>query len=361
MSTVSAGSPTTYRHAEESELPMLADMKTRVYGGASMDAWMRRWPWQFVRHPWKPDDVPVNFLLAERNGRVVGGIGWIPTFLSHRGREHPAAYGCDLFIDPDTQGGGLGKSLIDQVWPRFPVSMWMNFDIHGARSYEKRGFAPVNPVSYMVMLVDPGRYLEARGRKTLGMAARWTRWPVRFFARVRAGRFRVPAGVSVTEIAAFDEAFDAFQRGPAHPDFVRPRRDAAYLRWRYLDCPFGPYRVLAARRGGELVGFTAFRARPRRAGRIGVVTELEADPRVPGLAEALLAAAVRDLVSERIDFIRAFPTDLARRAVFGRLGFMDARRTPYLYTSPGSLERLDIPRDGTRWQMALGDCDLDFS
>jgi GNAT superfamily N-acetyltransferase len=361
MSSTATPSRITYRYAEERELPHLAALKTRVYGGAEMDTWMRRWAWEFVQHPGKEPGAPASFVVAELDGKVVGGIGWIPTTLAYGGQVHPAAFGCDLFIDPDAQGHGLGKSLIDQVWPRFPISFWMNFDIHGARSYGKRGFASVEPLGYTVMLADPGSYLRTRGRAALGSALGWTRWPVGLFSRLRAARFRLPRGITLQEVTAFDAGFDRFHAERLDPGEARPRRDAAYLAWRYLDCPFGPYRIRAARRGETLVGYVIYRPRPRRTGRIGAVTELEADPRVPGLAEALLALAVKDLLGERVDFIRAFPTDPEARRVFSRLGFIDARRTPYCYVSPGSLEKLGIPQDGRRWRMSLGDCDLDYS
>jgi GNAT superfamily N-acetyltransferase len=340
---------------------MLAALKSKVWHGASMENWVRRWPWEFVDHPFRPREIPADNCLAELDGKVVGGIGFIPTVLSFGGAQHESAYGCDLFIDPEAQGHGLGKSLVEQVLRRYPVSLWMNYDLAGARSYAKRRFTSVEPANFMALILDPGGVLRGRGRGGLGALAGWTRVPAQAWARFRSRGFRMPDGIRVEEITSFTEEFDSLDEAQRDPLFVKPVRNAAYLRWRYLACPFGPFRILAARRGGELAGFVVHRTHSGHRGRVGTILEIEALADVPKLTEGLVASAVRNLLEERVDYIRAFPLDTETRRAFGRLGFVDSRRTPYIYVSPGAAEKLGLPADGARWRMSLGDCDLDFS
>ena len=73
----------------------------------------------------------------------------------------------------------------------------------------------------------------------------------RFFGRIFSG-FRVEEVCSVD-----DEWDDFFDRVCPSYEFL-VKRDAVYLKWRYLDCPDKDYRIFAVRRKGSLVGWSVF-------------------------------------------------------------------------------------------------------
>jgi GNAT superfamily N-acetyltransferase len=350
-----------YRWAETADFQTLIGLKGKMEKRErAAEEWVARWPWQFMQHPWRPADMSSNFVVALLDGRIAGGIGSIPTVLEFGGESIESAFGCELFVDPSAQGHGLGQALIDRVVERYPYSLWMNTPAAGARSYAKRGFTGVEPVNYMMLPVNPGHVLKSRGHRVLGALAGWTGGPASAVIRMRLRSFSLPHGAALCEVTEFGEEFDHFCTANLRPDIVRPRRNAAFLRWRYLDCPFGPYRVLASRSASDLNGYVVYRTKPSHNGILGIVNELEADAGVPGLAEALLAAATRSLLDMKADLITSLPTDAHTREVFRRAGFLDARRTPYVYVAPGGAEELGLPTEGARWRMSMGDCDVDF-
>ena len=69
---------------------------------------------------------------------------------------------------------------------------------------------------------------------------------------------RIFSGFRVEEVLSVDDEWDDFfgRVCPAYEFLVK--RDAAYLKWRYLDCPDKDYRIFAVRRGGVLVGWSVF-------------------------------------------------------------------------------------------------------
>jgi GNAT superfamily N-acetyltransferase len=353
--------PIQVRNAVPDDLPYLAALKSRVYHGASQDLWVERWSWEFQKHPWKAAGMASTTFVTERDGKIAAAIAWIPTRLIHDGREYPAVFGCDLFVDPDIQGGGLGKKMIDRVAREYPDSLWSNFPVAGARSYESRGFAPIAPVNFMVLVFDPGRVFRMSGRRVLGAVGSVAAPAVRAVSALRRRPFPLPSGVSLATPSTIGEEFDQIEAGLPVRGLVRLRRDAAYLRWRYRDCPFGPYRIRLAADAQGPAGYVIYRVRITKGERIGIINELEVLPRASELAAPLLAAAVGDLSGERVGFIRALPTDAEKRALFARLGFIDSRRTPYLYVAPGAVERLGLPREPERWCLSMGDTDLDYS
>lgn len=361
MSGDAEGTRITYRLATTDDFPALVALKGKMKGETRAPAeWIARWPWQFVEHPGRRPGDSANMVLALLDGVIAGAIGILPVRLRYRGQVIDAAYGCELFVDPDTQGHGIGQKLILEVVARYPESLWVNTPPAGARSYAKRGFDGVEPVPFFMLPVHPGHILSSRGKPALGRLLSWSGGLGRMWARMRAGSHRLPAGIFLAEVSRFDEEFTAFQASLDDPEIVRPVRDAAYLEWRYRKCPFGPYRVKAARARDELAGFVVYRVKPSPHGRMGTINELEASPRIPGLREALLSAAVRDLLDEKPDLIVGVPTAPAQREAFRVAGFLDTGRSPYLYIAPGAAARLGLPLDGAQWSMSMGDSDVDY-
>ena len=348
------------RIAEPGEIARIAELKSRVWEGAPQERWGERWPWQFRNHPMRPARHASNFMIAEVGGRLVGGIGWMPTQLVVDGKEHESAFTCDGFVDPELQRGGVGKAMFDAVLREYPASLWMKTSVALTRYLEKNGFTRIEPVNFLALPLDPGGALRARGWTGLGALTGWARGPIHALVRARARSFGAPGGISLSAGSSFGEEFDRLCETLDSSSRVRPRRDAAYLRWRYVDCPFGNYRVRVARSGRDLVGFVVWRAWTAPNGRLGMVNELAAHPRFPGVGEALLADALLDLLEQGVELVKALAPDTSTRLLFRRLGFIRSRRTPNLFVAPGAVERLGLPRSGAQWCLSVGDCDLDY-
>ncbi|MFO0982540.1 MAG: GNAT family N-acetyltransferase [Planctomycetota bacterium] len=97
----------------------------------------------------------------------------------------------------------------------------------------------------------------------------------------------------VIELAACDAAVDALWRRCQPDHQLALIRDAAYLRWRYLQCPYGPYRIHALPGAdGSLRGLIA-----TRQDWMGPPIFAIADWLVPAADEAALARLLRFAVA----------------------------------------------------------------
>jgi hypothetical protein len=76
-------------------------------------------------------------------------------------------------------------------------------------------------------------------------------------------RRRLLGGLTAEPVAAVDQTWDTFFDAVAPAYGFLVRRDARYLRWRYLGRPDVPYLVLAVRRRDRLVGWGVFARRER--------------------------------------------------------------------------------------------------
>lgn len=101
---------------------------------------------------------------------------------------------------------------------------------------------------------------------------------------------RLMSGMSVNEVTSIDSEWDElFSRlSASYRLFVR--RDASYLRWRYLDCPDKVHRIFAIRRRGTLIGWSVFVLRENKL----IWGDALFDRRYPEAPSYLLQALVKN-------------------------------------------------------------------
>lgn len=171
-----------------------------------------------------------------------------------------------------------------------------------------------------------------------------------------------PAELSVARVTALCADVDALYAHTRRAYRCLTRRDAAYLSWRYLDCPTFDYRVLAARRGAQLAGIAVLRPHHElRPGACAVVDWLvpsdDHDAQVALLAMALDVARAE----RRTNLLTSFAPHSPERAVLLELGFaaVASRQSlnhplAYLALDP----RLEPEWLLGNWWQTLGDSDL---
>jgi hypothetical protein len=185
-------------------------------------------------------------------------------------------------------------------------------------------------------VVEPVTYRVRPPPQRISRAARW------------------PRGYQLELVTEAGEEFDRFFARVARAYAFLVRRDAAYLRWRYLECPDARYFLIAIRKWRRLTGWIVFRVRENRFSWGDALF----DPRHPDAVEVLLRHVVP---SHPVDVVECwFPP---RPAWFDRilrqLGF-ETR------PEPQDLALMCVPwemRDATdamraRLYYAMGDSDL---
>ncbi|MEO1088564.1 MAG: hypothetical protein AAFY88_30390, partial [Acidobacteriota bacterium] len=134
------------------------------------------------------------------------------------------------------------------------------------------------------------------------------------------------AGYRTAQVEEVGEDYDRLLRRVGRHYGFLVRRDAAWLRWRYLDCPDAPpFRLIAARRGRKLVGWGVFRRRPGADGDQLLFVDALFDPRHAGAVADVLRAglAAEPGVEEVVGWMA--PNPLWWRRAVEDLGFVEAR------------------------------------
>ena len=88
------------------------------------------------------DHPEMQALVADRDGATVGLVHYI--FHRHNWRMEDVVYLQDLFVDPSTRGGGVGRKLIEAVYAaadeaNCPMVYWMTqeFNYRGRMLYDQ--------------------------------------------------------------------------------------------------------------------------------------------------------------------------------------------------------------------------------
>ena len=110
----------TVRYAQPADEPRwreLWDAYTRFYEREPVEE-ISRHTWTRIMDP----AAPVYAIVAESEGTVVG----IANYLVHENTSAltPACYLQDLFVDPASRGGRIGRLLIDWLWAETKARSW---------------------------------------------------------------------------------------------------------------------------------------------------------------------------------------------------------------------------------------------
>ncbi len=275
-------------------MPADARFRTRPFRAgdeaASLELFARAFPhatrslahfrWEYQQSPFGNERISLTFDDANR---LVAQYGGYPVPLVDEGRNLVAHQIGDIMTDRSVRHVGRGPTNIlartaqhfYQSFCRGNVAFNYGFTTAAHRELSVRflGSDAVEPAPYRVrdLLREPFRPIRR--------AERW-------FGGWQLELVHDPG-------AEFDRFFA--QVAPSYRFLVR--RDARYLRWRYLECPDVPYFVVAIRKWTRLVGWCVFGVRGDRL----AWGDALFDPRRPRAVEVLLRHVVPSYPVDRID------------------------------------------------------------
>lgn len=203
--------------------------------------------WKYSRNPFGDGRISLTF---ERTGALVGHYAGYPVPFHAYGKDVVAHQIGDTMTDVAVRHVGrgpssvLGRTALD-FYSRFcegQVAFNYGFNVANIQRFSLRFLRSdrVEPVTYRV------RDLRTRPFEPIRRASRW----------VRGYQLELVRDTG----AEWDELFDRV----AADYLFCARRDASYVRWRYLTCPDVDYAVVAIRKWRRLVGWIAFRIRENR-------------------------------------------------------------------------------------------------
>ena len=325
----------------------MQELVSRTFGERPVDL-LR---WRYETGPWRTDRI----VLWDEYGEAVGFLGAVFGECWIDGRDATVSVHGDLLVDGH-RGQGGGSMLLETALARDPCEARYAFPAGSAASLIGRFGTPLKgKLQQWVRWLSPSAIATSRGR--LPRSGRSLVAVVLQAVSLLAGTHRRWEVTRITDPG--EEVDDLAARSAAFARCIL-RRDAAYLRWRWLDQPGGRWTMLGVRDGdGRLRGITVEGMKegemhgPSPVGRIG---DLLADG--PTATRVLLDAATRTLESNGCGIVLLDLNDPRpwSRSACVRAGFLPRGRGPNVHLAglPGS----DAARDLDSWYLTLGDTDL---
>lgn len=323
----------------------VTDLYRSIFGSRSTDLFERRRRWQYEANP-SCARLASYIQVALHAGRVVGHMGAYPMPLRYVDRVREAQCGADLMVDPAFKG--LGTVLVKRYAAQTPG---VGCGVHPAAQsiVSQFGGRPwaVSRTRYFLRLRDRGawcRWLRRRipARLAPAVSPAWTGWiPLGAPGGARAEPLDGPpltrrdaprpGSADIRELDRFGADYDALWAGFSKRVRFTIEKTAAYMNWRYVECPtMTPFRwglYEAERLVAVVVGLRhpILDGARRPCGSEGELLELVADGASEGGLGALVAAAVAHLDRASVDTVSTTGLHPSLYPTLERLGF--ERRT----------------------------------
>jgi Acetyltransferase (GNAT) domain len=284
--------PVEVREYREGDETAILDLFGRSFPHAPRP--LDHFVWKYRNNPFGNDHIS----LAFDDGRLIGHYSGYPVPFRAYGRDVIGHQIGDTMTDVAVRHIGRGPS---SVLGRTALHFYDRF-CEGKVAFNY-GFNVANIQKFSLRFlrsdrVEPVTYRVAKPLPPIGRAERWLR------------------GYALEVVSEVSPEWDAlFERVSGAYHFC-VRRNAAYVRWRYLACPDVSYSVIAIRKWRQLVGWIALRVRGHR------LTWGDAlfDPDFPDAPEVVLRHVVP---SQPVDLIEAWfpPRPAWFHTILSDLGF----------------------------------------
>jgi len=339
--------------------PELFALYAEVFGDGNLERSRRRYDWQYFENPNTPDDGPVIW-MAREGDNLLGQMATMPFPMWWGDREVRASAGNDYFVRKSAQGRGIGIALSNRWADEVDVALALGLTPSSYPLFRKI-FTDVGPVPSYLKILDASAVVRRKWGAFAGSVA----GPLVGLGLALISRRPEQArDVEVRAVATFDDEYDDLWLRARASFATCVRRDARYLRWKYLACPFRQYRVLEARKSGTLSGYAVLREEGEASFRRGVIADLFCDTEDQSTQDALLAAAIADFSTKRMARIEVYCFNARLAAALRRHGFRSgATAVQYCVAFRGTPDANAVTRpvlDAVKnWNLYIGDGDLD--
>jgi len=330
-----------------------------VFGGGNLERSRRRYDWQYFENPSTKEDGPVIW-MAREGDTLLGQMATMPFPMWWGDREVRASAGMDYFVRKSAQGKGIGIALSNRWADEVDVALALGLTPSSYPLFRKI-FTDVGPVPSLVKILDPTAVARRKWGKAIGTLA----GPLLGVGLTLLSPSPAAArDVDVRSVQALEDEHDDLWTRARGSFTTCVRRDAAYLRWKYLACPFREYRMLEARTAGALSGYVVLREEGEESFRRGVIADLFCDTNDLATQDALLAAAVSEFSKKKLVRIEVYCYNARLRSALTRHGFRSGTTAvqycvAYRGTPDGTGGPKTVLEDLGNWNLFIGDGDLD--
>lgn len=358
------------RSATSADYSAIASLLDRAFRTILFEQRIKLWKWRYNANPARISEMPC-FLVAEKDGQIVGVHGFTPMRVKVGERQYCAACSCDFAVDPSAHSAGIKiklKALSKEI-SLLPISTSANEPANkitlalggkelmaGRRKLLKR-----LKVSGFVQSLFTGK-TGAVGQALAGVCDIVIGKPLDWILTIvrHLGSFSKVANAKIQDIKQFDQRFDKLWERVSINYPILIVRDSLYLNWRYANYPFSGVQSFSLVRENKLLGFAVTHTGIDVNGLCFVaILELFVPHGEKATLEHLLEETFRRAVQAEAHYILAWILVPEWEKLFKRNGFKirDSSFSPITYENNTDLPD-ELFAEDRNWYMSLGDGDI---
>ena len=242
------------RRYEATDAASLWPAYEEVFGREAARSLQVRWDWQYMLNPFNPGEPEVYVLVHDE--KVVGMHAAFAVPLIIQGAHHQGFFLTDFFALPDFRLGGIGLVKTMQKIPGIGMGMpnalsrklW---DILGCYQYyqSRKRTVLLNECAYN------HRPITKNLIKPIAMInSRWV--------KAKSKRLFRPIGATIeNRLIGCESALDDFWQNCESDVQISLRKNANYLKWRYIDIPERDYQFRLCLRANRVVALVVYEIR----------------------------------------------------------------------------------------------------
>ncbi len=354
----------TIRHLEKKDIPELKKLYVKVWNRAFSERMASIFYWKFFSNPLVEEDNNKSLVMYV-NDELIGFLGTIPARFKLGDKVKLGYWLCDFMVDPDRRGVGI--KLSRQILKEQPLLLgqagaeayriWQviinkmtgkRIDITGRTLYTKR-------LNY---------YFGLKGVVKVPMLANCLNRVWVQYRKIKYENTKV-SGLTVYKTEKVGKEFDSFLKGAANSYDNIALRDAAYLNWRFADCPYDKHYILAAKHGDIIKGYIVLRIIEKDQKKDGIVVDLLTYLGDFSTRHFLFQAAFDFFDREKVNI--AVTQDGEIKSITGflkKIGFINQIETKSKSIIGSALPKLgvsdEVIYDPAKWYVSLGDSDFNM-
>jgi len=347
-----------------------------VFGQDGFERWKRRWNWQFIETPGS-ESAPYRMWVGKKeDGKILGFFESFPIRLKIGTKENVINCPCDLMVDKEARGHGLGQRMIQAYIDGSEILInAFGYSPGAKRIYLRLGYEPVyfEPISIrpfdlnsiFQFLMDNGRVptvLTKRplrqliqflctGLNKLIFISKSLRWP------------KISQGLVVEEVKQIDSEFDILWRSISHHFPIIVVRDQKFVKWRFLDDPVFEHTLLVARDlSGKLCGYLDFCVSKKKEMLFCRIMDIFCTPTSVDVIDSLLGRALELMEEKNVAVVSCMGLhpDIRKRVErFLYLKPKNLNNPALLYCKDKDIEK--IVYDENNWHFTHADGDEGFA
>lgn len=354
------------RPAVSDDYPAIAALLDRTFEIIPLEKRKKLWDWRNKNNPACDEKIP-TFIIAEKEGQIVGVHGLTPMRIKAADNEYLTACSCDLAVDPTARSAGMQiklKAMSKDISPlhistsanepanKITLALGGKEVLSGRRKYLK----PLKASGFIRQKIADKAKLPAKIISLLvGKPLDWAMSIGRLF-----GSFPGVADAEIQNIEQFDQCFDRLWEKVSKDYPILIVRDSSYLNWRYANYPFSGVQSFSLVQSNELLGFAVIHNSIDENGfRFTAILELFMPPGEKGVFEHLLGETIRRASQAGSHYIQVKTAVEEWAELFKHHGFkpLDLNYSPATYKNNTDLPDVFFSED-RNWYISLGDGDF---